>query len=130
MPARKPPTLANEGPLDGLRFAVKDVFEIEGLRLTVGNRAFCNLSQRAGATAPLLQKLIDSGAHLVGTLTLGSLIPGKSLQSLLIFMHHSIQEQMDTSQRGAAVVEVVRLLLLMIGSTSQSEQIVSNLNLL
>lgn len=57
-----------------MRFAVKDVFDIEGLRVTAGNRAFYSLSKPAGATAQLLQRLIDSGAHLVGTLNLGSLI--------------------------------------------------------
>lgn len=72
--ARKPPTLTNKGPLDGLRFAVKDIFEIEGLRVTAGNRAYYSLSKPAEATAPLLQRLVVSGAHLVGTLNLGSLI--------------------------------------------------------
>lgn len=74
VPARKPPNLATKGPLDDLRFAVKDVFEIEGLRVTAGNRAFYDLSRPAEATAPIVQRLIDGGAHLVGSLNLGSLI--------------------------------------------------------
>lgn len=53
---------------------MKDIFDIEGLRVTAGNRAFYSLSNPAGATAPLLQRLVDNGAHLVGTLKLGSLI--------------------------------------------------------
>lgn len=50
------------------------MFEIEGLRVSAGNRAFYNLSQASKVTAPVLQKLVDAGAHLLGTTKLGSLI--------------------------------------------------------
>ena len=63
-----------ERPLQGLRFAVKDVFEIEGLQTTAGNRAFYSLSKPARATCAAVQGLIDAGAELIGTLQLGSLI--------------------------------------------------------
>jgi hypothetical protein len=63
-----------ESPLTGARFAVKDLFMIEGLRLTVGCRAWYDLAQPAPFTSPVLGKLIDKGAHLIGTLKLGSLI--------------------------------------------------------
>ena len=61
-------------PLEGLRFAVKDIFEIEGLRTTAGCRAYYSLSKTSRKTAPVLEKLITAGAHLVGTLKLGSMI--------------------------------------------------------
>lgn len=50
------------------------MFDIEGLRVSAGNRAFYSLSTASPATAPSVQKLIDAGAHLLGTLKLGSLI--------------------------------------------------------
>ena len=53
---------------------MKDLFDIEGLKVTVGCRAWYNMSFPAQKTAPVLQKLLDGGASLVGTLKLGSLI--------------------------------------------------------
>jgi Asp-tRNA(Asn)/Glu-tRNA(Gln) amidotransferase A subunit family amidase len=63
-----------KSPLAGARFAVMDLFDIEGLRLTVGCRAWYDLSRPAQATASALQILLDGGANLLGTLKLGSLI--------------------------------------------------------
>ena len=74
VPSRKPFTTVRKGPFDGLRFAVKDVFELEGLRVFIACRAYYDVSKPATATASLIQKLIDGGVHLVGTLKLGSLI--------------------------------------------------------
>ncbi|KAF2815318.1 amidase signature enzyme [Mytilinidion resinicola] len=74
VPSRILPDRSAKRPLEGLRFAVKDIFEIEGLRTTVGCRAYYALSKTAPKTAPTVQKLIDAGAQLVGTLKLGSLI--------------------------------------------------------
>ncbi|KAF2232581.1 amidase signature enzyme [Viridothelium virens] len=74
VPSRiQPPELDNK-PLQGIRFAVKDVFEIEGLRVTAGSRAFYSVSKSSRATAPSIQRLIDAGGMLLGTLKLGSLI--------------------------------------------------------
>ncbi|KAK3373516.1 amidase signature domain-containing protein [Lasiosphaeria ovina] len=64
----------NLGSLQSVRFAIKDVFEVEGLRVTAGNRAFYSLSAPATSTCSIIQRLIDAGAELVGTLKLGSLI--------------------------------------------------------
>lgn len=50
------------------------MFGIEGLRESAGNCAFYSLSKPSKVTAPVLQKLIDAGAHLLGTTKLGSLI--------------------------------------------------------
>nr|OQO26120.1 hypothetical protein B0A51_04514 [Rachicladosporium sp. CCFEE 5018] len=61
-------------PLSGLRFAVKDIFDIEGMRITAGCRAFFDLSRTSATTAPAIQILLDHGASLVGALKLGSLI--------------------------------------------------------
>lgn len=61
-------------PLRGTRFAIKDIFDVEGLRVTAGNRAFYSVSRPAPATSPVIQRLLDVGAELTGTLRLGSLI--------------------------------------------------------
>lgn len=74
MPSRIPAPDRTQKPLVGVRFAIKDVFEVEGLRVTAGNRAFYSLSAPATSTCSIIQRLIDAGAELVGTLKLGSLI--------------------------------------------------------
>ncbi|KAJ5890023.1 hypothetical protein N7504_010833 [Penicillium tannophilum] len=74
VPSRIPGIHAKDQPLGGVRFAVKDIFEIEGLRVTAGDRAFYSLSKPSQATCPAIQRLLDSGAELLGTLKLGSLI--------------------------------------------------------
>ncbi|KAM5471338.1 hypothetical protein MauCBS54593_003678 [Microsporum audouinii] len=61
-------------PLSGVRFAIKDVFEVEGLRTTAGNRAYYGLFNPAMKTCPAIKRLINAGAELLGTLKLGSLI--------------------------------------------------------
>ena len=53
---------------------MKDLFNIKGLRPTVGCRAYYAVADPATTTATALTKLIDLGANLLGTLKLGSLI--------------------------------------------------------
>ncbi len=60
--------------IEGYRFAIKDCFEVAGLRATVGCRTYYAVNERATTTAPIIGKLIEVGAHLLGTLELGSLI--------------------------------------------------------
>lgn len=68
-----PPPEADK-PLRGTRFAVKDIFGIQGLQTTAGNRDFLSVSPPAAVTCPAIQRLLDAGAELSGTLRLGSLI--------------------------------------------------------
>ena len=49
-----------------MRLAVKDLFDIKGLRVSGGNRAYYDLYEPRNVTAPALQRLIDLGAILVG----------------------------------------------------------------
>lgn len=57
---------ANDGPLAGLRFAAKDIFDIAGHVTGCGNPDWARMHGAATATAPAVQKLIDAGATLVG----------------------------------------------------------------
>ena len=54
------------GPLAGLTFAAKDVFDIEGSRTGFGNPVWLNSHPPATATAPAVQRLLDAGADMVG----------------------------------------------------------------
>jgi amidase len=58
--------VAGRGPLAGLAFAVKDVFEIEGERACYGNPTWLESHPPASRTAPSLRRLLDTGASLSG----------------------------------------------------------------
>lgn len=53
-------------PLSGLRFATKDIIDIQGLKMSAGSRSYYELSSRARATAPAVNRLLALGAILVG----------------------------------------------------------------
>jgi amidase len=54
------------GALDGLRLAVKDLFDISGLPTTCGNPDWARTHPAAAATAPAVLALLHAGARLVG----------------------------------------------------------------
>jgi len=61
---------APDGPLAGLTFAVKDLFDVQGVTACFGNPTWLAPHGPATRTAPAVASLIDAGATLVGvTLT-------------------------------------------------------------
>jgi amidase len=57
---------APSGPLNGLRFAAKDIFDVSGHTTGSGNPDWLATHGRAMATAPAVARLLDAGAELVG----------------------------------------------------------------
>ena len=57
---------APEGPLSGLTFAAKDVFDVAGSKTGFGSPTWLNTHPPAETTAPAVQQLLDAGANLVG----------------------------------------------------------------
>jgi amidase len=57
---------AAEGPLRGLTFAVKDVFDIAGHRTGNGNPVWLATHEPATRTAPAVARLLAAGADMVG----------------------------------------------------------------
>lgn len=55
-----------DGPLAGLTFAAKDIFDIAGFVTGCGNPDWARTHGLAVTTAPAVQKLLDAGATLVG----------------------------------------------------------------
>jgi amidase len=55
-----------EGPLGGLDWAVKDLFDLEGEVTGFGNPDWQRTHAPAVATAPVVQALLDAGARLMG----------------------------------------------------------------
>ena len=57
---------AAQGPLAGLAFAAKDIFDVAGQKTGFGNPDWLRTHEPAARTAPAVQWLLDAGAHLVG----------------------------------------------------------------
>jgi hypothetical protein len=57
---------ASHGPLVGLTFAVKDIYDVAGHRTGFGSPEWLRTHGPAARTAPVVQRLLDAGAHLVG----------------------------------------------------------------
>lgn len=54
------------GPLDGMRFAVKDIFDVAGSVTGIGQPSWRATHSPATRTAPALERLLTQGAELVG----------------------------------------------------------------
>jgi amidase len=57
---------APAGPLSGLTFAAKDLFDVAGYPTSAGSPHMLALSGIKARTAPTVQRLLDAGARLVG----------------------------------------------------------------
>jgi amidase len=57
---------ARSGPLKGLTFAVKDLFDVAGYPTSAGSPHMLALSGIKTRHAPIVQKLLDAGASFVG----------------------------------------------------------------
>ena len=60
-----PPALG-EGPLAGLRFAVKDIFHVKGLKTSGGSRAYYDTYGPQNYTNAIVETSLAAGAQLVG----------------------------------------------------------------
>ncbi|HEV7455349.1 MAG TPA: amidase [Roseococcus sp.] len=63
-PATAAPT--GSGVLDGLSFAIKDLFDLKGHPTTYGNPDWARTQPVAAATAPVVLALLEAGAALLG----------------------------------------------------------------
>lgn len=57
---------APRGPLAGLTFGVKDIYDIAGHKNGFGNPDWLRTHDAALRTAPVVQRLLDAGANMVG----------------------------------------------------------------
>ncbi|MDO9708375.1 amidase [Paracraurococcus lichenis] len=57
---------AGEGPLAGLAFAIKDLYDLAGWSTTYGNPDWARTHPVAAATAPVVQALLQAGGELRG----------------------------------------------------------------
>jgi amidase len=57
---------AASGPLAGLTFAAKDIYDVAGQKTGFGNPDWLRTHEPAARSAPAVQILLDAGAYLVG----------------------------------------------------------------
>jgi amidase len=69
-------TGAVRGPLTGLTFAAKDVFDVAGRTACCGNPDWLASHAPAARTAPAVQRLLDAGASLAGMTITEELVMG------------------------------------------------------
>ncbi|KAF9894121.1 hypothetical protein FE257_009094 [Aspergillus nanangensis] len=62
--------------LAGVRVAVKDLFDIQGLQTSAGSQAWIRVTAMANTTAPSIQRLLDLGAVVVGKYKLAQFASG------------------------------------------------------
>src|SRR5262245_40655253 len=56
----------SHGPPLGLKFALKDIYDVASHRTGFGNPDWLRTHEPAALTAPVVQRLLDAGASLVG----------------------------------------------------------------
>ena len=57
---------AESGPLAGLTFAAKDIYDVAGHKTGFGSPDWLATHEAASATAPAVQRVLDAGAHMAG----------------------------------------------------------------
>lgn len=57
---------SDEKPLSGKRIGVKDIFDLRGVPTSASSRDYSAFYGAADSTAPVVQRLIDAGAVIVG----------------------------------------------------------------
>ncbi|MCA1327126.1 amidase [Herbaspirillum sp. alder98] len=83
---------AADGPLAGLRFAAKDLFDIAGRTTGAGNPDWLRTHSPASATSPVVDALLAAGATLVG----------KTLTDELAYSIHGDNHHYGTPRNSAA----------------------------
>lgn len=87
VPSRLYYTKTKDKPLAGVRFGVKDLYRLKGVKGSNGNRAWYHLYPPAEKTAPAVQKLIDAGAVVVGLQSLSQFANGDTFTADAVDMH-------------------------------------------
>ena len=102
VPSRLYFTPTAEKPLAGMRLAVKDIYDIKGLRTGCGNRAFWQLYPPKNASAPAIQRLLDGGMVLVGKTKTSQFANGETATGDWVDIHAPYNPRGDGYQDGSS----------------------------
>ncbi len=89
-------------PLAGARLAVKDIFDVAGLRTGCGNRAFYTFNPPKNTTAPAIQRLLDGGAILVGKVKASQFANGETATDDWVDYHAPYNPRGEGYQDGSS----------------------------
>ncbi|KAI8654658.1 Amidase domain-containing protein [Fusarium keratoplasticum] len=98
VPSRLYFTRTTKKPLAGVRLGVKDIFDIQGLKTSNGNRAWYHLYPAANRTAPAVQNLLDAGAVIVGKMKTSQFANGESATADWVDYHAPFNPRGDGYQ--------------------------------
>ncbi|RSM08741.1 hypothetical protein CEP52_004499 [Fusarium oligoseptatum] len=98
VPSRLYFTKAAKKPLAGVRLGVKDIFDVQGLKTSNGNRAWYHLYPAANKTAPAVQNLLDAGAVIVGKMKTSQFANGESATADWVDYHAPFNPRGDGYQ--------------------------------
>lgn len=102
VPSRLYFTPTAEKPLAGKRLAVKDIYDVKGLRTGCGNRAYYHLYPEKNTTAPAIQRLLDGGAILVGKVKTSQFANGETATADWVDYHAPYNPRGDGYQDGSS----------------------------
>ncbi|OKL57895.1 hypothetical protein UA08_06631 [Talaromyces atroroseus] len=86
-------------PLAGVRLAVKDIFDIQGVRTSAGSRAWYHFYPPANVTSPVVQALVDAGAVIVGKVKTSQFANGELATADWIDYHSPFNPRGDGYQQ-------------------------------
>ncbi|KAI0359644.1 amidase signature enzyme, partial [Trametes cingulata] len=102
VPSRLYFTPTPQKPFAGFRLAVKDIYDVKGLRTGCGNRAFWQLYPPKERTAPAIQRLLDGGMVLVGKAKTSQFANGETATDDWVDLHAPYNPRGDGYQDGSS----------------------------
>lgn len=98
VPSRLYYTRTAEKPLAGVRFGIKDIYDIKGLHTSNGNRAWYHFYPAANASAVAVQRLINAGAIIVGKMKTSQFANGETATADWVDYHSPFNPRGDGYQ--------------------------------
>lgn len=99
VPSRLYFTKNSSQPLAGVRLAVKDIFDIDGIQTSAGSRAWYHFYPPANTTSPVVTALIDAGAVIVGKVKTSQFANGQLATADWIDYHSPFNPRGDGYQQ-------------------------------
>lgn len=98
VPSRLYYTKTAEKPLAGVRLGVKDIYDIEGIRTSNGNRAWYHFYPPANKTGTAITRLIDAGVIVVGKMKTSQFANGETATADWVDYHEPFNPRGDGYQ--------------------------------
>ncbi|KAH8816954.1 putative Glutamyl-tRNA amidotransferase subunit A [Xylogone sp. PMI_703] len=98
VPSRLYYTKTTSQPLAGVRIGIKDIYDIAGIKSSLGNRAYFDLYPPRTATAVSVQRLIDAGAVLIGKMKTSQFANGETATADWVDYHSPFNARGDGYQ--------------------------------